>query len=46
MRELTEKETLNNVSSTNSEQRKLCVKSPIENDARFLRKQAISCNGT
>ena len=35
-----------NVSSTNSEQRKLCVKSPIENDARFLRKQAISCNGT
>ena len=36
----------NNVSSMNSEQRKLCVQSPIEIDARFLRKQAIGCNGT
>ena len=35
-----------NVSSMNSEQRKLCVQSPIEIDARFLRKQAIGCNGT
>ena len=33
-------ETLNliNVSSMNSEQRKLCVQSPIEIDTRFLRK--------
>ena len=30
----------------NSEQRKLCVQGPIEIDARFLRKQAIGCNGT
>ena len=28
----------------NSEQRKLCVQSPIEIDARFLRKQAIGSN--
>jgi len=29
----------------NSEQRKLCVQSTIEIDARFLRKQSIGCNG-
>ena len=35
-----------NVSSTNSEQSKLCINGPLYIDARFLRKQAIGCNGT
>ena len=33
-----------NVSSTNSEQRKLCVNCPLYIDIRLLWEQAISCN--
>ena len=35
---------LNNVSSTNSEQCKLCVNGPLHIDARFFWKQAIGSN--
>ena len=36
--------TVNNVSSTNSEQSKLCINGPLHIDARLLWKQAISSN--
>ena len=35
-----------NVSSTNSEQSKLCINGPLYIDAWLLWKQAIGCNGT
>ena len=35
-----------NVSSTNSEQSKLCINSPLQIDARLLWEQAIGSNGT
>ena len=38
--------TLINVSSTNSEQSKLCINSPLQIDARLLWEQAIGSNGT
>ena len=37
---------VNNVSSTNSEQSKLCINSPLQIDARLLWEQAIGSNGT
>ena len=37
-------DTINNVSSTNSKQSKLCINSPLHIDARLLWKQAISSN--
>ena len=39
-----QKKILNNVSSTNSEQCKLCVNGPLYIDARLLWKQAIGSN--
>ena len=38
--------TIKNVSSTNSEQSKLCINSPLQIDARLLWEQAIGSNGT